>query len=225
MNYGLTNRLHGAQGRGGRTPGRRAARAAQRVDAPERITPTPTPARSTHRIHTASATADPNAFSPISLDGARGAEQSAGHRLSPGIRPGAGGRDSPKLLGMSLNGTLRTAIADVTAGWSRQAFAQHRPADSAEPPDPVVGEPADPQLWRQRHVQLRHRAVDAAQPALRRPSTTRSVAASRSNSSPSTIRQTKPLPDAARTAASTSPSRWPESGRSQTCSGRSAAGR
>lgn len=29
----------------------------------------------------------------------------------------------PKLLGMSLNGTLRSTIADVTASWSRQAFA------------------------------------------------------------------------------------------------------
>lgn len=32
--------------------------------------------------------------------------------------------DSPKLLGMSLNGTLRTAAANVSGGWLRQAFTQ-----------------------------------------------------------------------------------------------------
>jgi LPS-assembly protein len=32
--------------------------------------------------------------------------------------------DTPKLLGMSLNGTLRTAAANVTGGWTRQAFTQ-----------------------------------------------------------------------------------------------------
>ena len=31
--------------------------------------------------------------------------------------------NSPKLLGMGLNGMLRTAAANVTGGWSRQAFA------------------------------------------------------------------------------------------------------
>jgi LPS-assembly protein len=31
--------------------------------------------------------------------------------------------DDPKLLGMSLNGTLRSANANVTAGWNRRAFA------------------------------------------------------------------------------------------------------
>lgn len=32
--------------------------------------------------------------------------------------------NTPKLLGMSLNGMLRSAAADVTAGWNRQAFTQ-----------------------------------------------------------------------------------------------------
>jgi hypothetical protein len=31
---------------------------------------------------------------------------------------------NPKLLGMSLNGTLRTALANITSGWNRQAFNQ-----------------------------------------------------------------------------------------------------
>lgn len=31
---------------------------------------------------------------------------------------------SPKLLGMSLNGVLRSSVADVTGGWGRTAFAQ-----------------------------------------------------------------------------------------------------
>ena len=31
--------------------------------------------------------------------------------------------DNPKLLGMGLNGTLRTVAANVSGGWSRQAFA------------------------------------------------------------------------------------------------------
>ena len=32
--------------------------------------------------------------------------------------------DNPKLLGMSLNGTLRSPDLNVSGGWSRQAFAQ-----------------------------------------------------------------------------------------------------
>jgi hypothetical protein len=35
--------------------------------------------------------------------------------------------DNPKLLGMSLNGTLRTPAANITSGWNRQAFNQTLP--------------------------------------------------------------------------------------------------
>jgi LPS-assembly protein len=35
--------------------------------------------------------------------------------------------NNPKLLGMSLNGVLKSEIADVTAGWARQAFRQTLP--------------------------------------------------------------------------------------------------
>ena len=35
--------------------------------------------------------------------------------------------DNPKLLGMSLNGTLRTQAVNMTGGWTRQAFASTTP--------------------------------------------------------------------------------------------------
>jgi hypothetical protein len=65
----------------------------------------------------------PNAFSPISLT-ARAtplAPLAIDYRVE--YDPVPVSETSPRVLGMSLNGTLRATIADVTAGWTRQAFA------------------------------------------------------------------------------------------------------
>ena len=78
---------------------------------------------------------DPNAFSPISIN----ARATPSDPLAIDYRleydPVPVDENSPKLLGMSLNGTLRTAIADVTAGWSRQAFAS---IDRQIPPSHLI---------------------------------------------------------------------------------------
>lgn len=66
---------------------------------------------------------DPNAFSPISLT----ARATPTNPLAIDYRveydPVPVDANAPRLLGMSLNGTLRAENADVTAGWTRQAFA------------------------------------------------------------------------------------------------------
>ena len=72
----------------------------------------------------------PNAFSPISLT-ARAtptAPMAIDYRVE--YDPIAG-ETSPKLLGMSLNGTLRAQDVNVSGGWTRQAFTQ-RTATGAE---------------------------------------------------------------------------------------------
>ena len=64
-----------------------------------------------------------NAFSPISMV-ARATPTTPlaiDYRVEYDPKALANG---PKLLGMSLNGTLRSAPANVTAGWTRRAFAQ-----------------------------------------------------------------------------------------------------
>ncbi len=65
----------------------------------------------------------PNAFSPISLT----ARATPTNPLAIDYRveydPVPVDDNAPRLLGMSLNGTLRSENADVTAGWTRQAFA------------------------------------------------------------------------------------------------------
>jgi hypothetical protein len=65
----------------------------------------------------------PNSFSPISLTARAtpSAPLAIDYRLE--YDPIAT-TTSPKLLGMSLNGTLRSPDVNVTAGWSRQAFTQ-----------------------------------------------------------------------------------------------------
>ena len=64
-----------------------------------------------------------NAFSPIALS-ARALPTnplSVDYRLEYDPIPDTD--TTPKLLGMSLNGTFRTSTADVTAGWTRQAYS------------------------------------------------------------------------------------------------------
>jgi LPS-assembly protein len=66
---------------------------------------------------------NPNAFSPIALT----ARATPANPLAIDYRveydPVPVDETSPRLLGMSLNGTLRAENADVTAGWTRQAYA------------------------------------------------------------------------------------------------------
>jgi hypothetical protein len=64
-----------------------------------------------------------NAFSPIALS-ARALPSNplaVDYRLEYDPIPDTD--TTPKLLGMSLNGTLRTPTADVSAGWTRQAYS------------------------------------------------------------------------------------------------------
>ena len=78
---------------------------------------------------------EPNAFSPISLT-ARAIPinpVSIDYRLEYETKPL--NATSPKVLGMSLNGTLRSENADVTAGWTRQAFPS---LDRVIPPSNLV---------------------------------------------------------------------------------------
>jgi len=65
----------------------------------------------------------PSAYSPIALS-ARAMPTtplSIDYRLE--YDPVPDDETTPKLLGMSLNGTLRAAAADVSAGWARQAYS------------------------------------------------------------------------------------------------------
>jgi LPS-assembly protein len=66
---------------------------------------------------------NPNAFSPIALT----ARATPSNPLAIDYRveydPVPLNDNSPRLLGMGLNGTLRSENADVTAGWTRQAYA------------------------------------------------------------------------------------------------------
>ena len=77
----------------------------------------------------------PNAFSPISLT-ARAtpiAPLAIDYRVE--YDPVPVNEFSPAILGMSLNGTLRSENADVTAGWTRQSFPS---IDQVIPPSNLV---------------------------------------------------------------------------------------
>ncbi len=77
----------------------------------------------------------PSAFSPISLT-ARAtplAPLALDYRVEYDTAPAS--PVSPKVLGMSLNGTWRSENADVTGGWTRQAFAS---VDRRIPPSNLV---------------------------------------------------------------------------------------
>ena len=83
---------------------------------------------------------EPNPFSPISLT-ARAtpiAPLAIDYRLEYEVKPLSA--FSPKVLGMSLNGTLRAEAADVTAGWTRQAFAS---LDRVIPPSNLINTSAN----------------------------------------------------------------------------------
>jgi LPS-assembly protein len=66
---------------------------------------------------------NPNAFSPIALTARATPTDPLAIDYRVEYDPVPVDDNSPRLLGMSLNGTLRAENADVTAGWTRQAFA------------------------------------------------------------------------------------------------------
>ena len=58
--------------------------------------------------------------------------------------------NSPKLLGMGLNGTLRTAAANITGGWSRRAFASTTATGAVIEADNQLNAQSDFQLKKSR---------------------------------------------------------------------------
>lgn len=65
----------------------------------------------------------PNAFSPVSLTARATPTEPLAIDYRVEYDPVPAEATAPRLLGMSLNGTLRAENADVTAGWTRQAYA------------------------------------------------------------------------------------------------------
>ena len=82
----------------------------------------------------------PNAFSPVSL--AARATPSSPLAIDYRVEydPVPEDEDDPRILGMSLNGTWRSPIADITGGWTRQAYAS---PDRVIPPSNLVQTSAD----------------------------------------------------------------------------------
>ena len=78
---------------------------------------------------------DPNAFSPISLTARAIPTTPLAIDLRVEYDPSPLSPISPTILGMSLNGTLRAESADVTAGWTRQAYAS---LDRVIPPSNLI---------------------------------------------------------------------------------------
>jgi hypothetical protein len=58
--------------------------------------------------------------------------------------------DHPKVLGMSLNATLRTAVVNVTGGWTRQAFVTTTPTGVVSNPSNLVRTATDFRLKQSR---------------------------------------------------------------------------
>ena len=167
MNYGLTNRLlvrKDAQGE----PAAGAPRELLNVSVRQSYYTDANASKFDTSYSYGYANRDPNTFSPISLTARATPTQPLAIDYRLEYDPVPEDEADPKLLGMSLNGTLRSAIADVTRRLEPAGLRQRRSDDQRQPPDPKHDEPANPQLRRHRHLQLRHRPIDAAQPALHR---------------------------------------------------------
>ena len=78
---------------------------------------------------------DPNAFSPISLTARAIPIEPLLIDYRVEYDPAPLNPFSPKILGMSLNGTLRSEIADVTGSWTRQSFPS---IDRVVPPNNLL---------------------------------------------------------------------------------------
>jgi hypothetical protein len=55
--------------------------------------------------------------------------------------------NAPKLLGMGLNGILRSELVDVTTGWSRQAFATTTATGAVTQANNYIQGSADMRFW------------------------------------------------------------------------------
>ena len=122
MNYGLTNRLLVRKDAPGQ-PSAGAPRELLNIAVRQSYYTDANASKFDTSYSYGYANRDPNAFSPISLT-ARAtptAPLAIDYRVE--YDPVPVDPDDPKLLGMSLNGTLRAAVADVSAGWTRQAYA------------------------------------------------------------------------------------------------------
>ncbi len=122
MNYGLTNRLlvrKDAQGE----PAAGAPRELLNVSVRQSYYTDANASKFDTSYSYGYANRDPNAFSPISLTARATPTTPLAIDYRVEYDPVPVDPADPKLLGMSLNGTLRSAIADVSAGWTRQAYA------------------------------------------------------------------------------------------------------
>ncbi len=77
----------------------------------------------------------PNAYSPIALNARATPTTLRAVDVRAEYDPVPADDDDPKLLGMSLNGTWRSENADITSGWTRQAYAS---VDRVVPPSNLL---------------------------------------------------------------------------------------
>ena len=134
LNYGLTNRLLVRKDAEGQ-PQAGAPRELLSVSVRQTYYTDETASTFDNSYSYGYAYRQPNAFSPISLNARTTpiAPLAIDYRVEyDPVPPNA---SSPKVLGMSLNGTLRADRADVTAGWTRQAFAS---VDRRIPPTNLI---------------------------------------------------------------------------------------
>jgi hypothetical protein len=78
---------------------------------------------------------EPSAFSPISLNARATPMTPLFADLRVEYDPAPDDADDPRILGMSLNGTWRSENADITGGWTRQAYAS---PDRVIPPSNLI---------------------------------------------------------------------------------------
>ena len=173
MNYGLTNRAAGAQGRReGAAAGGRAARAAQRVGAAELLHRRATPASSTPSYSYGYSNRDAERVLADLADRARDADRRRWRSTTGSSTTRCRRRRTiRKLLGMSLNGTLRSPTSTSPAAGAGRRYASRRPASTnANNLVQTLGELPDPAKPYGGNVTFNYdiAPLDAAQPALRR---------------------------------------------------------
>jgi LPS-assembly protein len=121
MNYGLTNRLMVRKERPGQ-PQSGAPREMLSVQVRQSYYTDATASRFDTSYSYGYNNRAANSFSPIAMTARATPIMSTAIDYRLEYDPKATST-SPKLLGMSLNGVLRSARADISGGWSRQAFA------------------------------------------------------------------------------------------------------
>jgi len=88
----------------------------------------------------------PNAFSPIAMSARATPVMPLAIDYRVEYDPNAV-VNAPKLLGMGLNGVLRSELVDVTTGWSRQAFATTTATGSVTQANNYIQSSADMRFW------------------------------------------------------------------------------